>query len=138
MPPSRVRYAAYYHLWTTIVLNDKPQVFGKAKRRSDTSDTLSGSAFEEFRKSDAGRFMAVEAIEKLLAGTNARHIILSYSSNGKATAENLYEILEKAGKIIAVQKINYKQNVMAAMRWTNDWVRESETPNQEYLFLIEK
>ncbi len=79
MPPSRVRYAAYYHLWTTIILNDKPPIFGKAKRRCDTSDTLAGSAFEEFRRSDSGKFMAVEAIEKLLAKTNSRHVILSYS-----------------------------------------------------------
>ncbi|MDR2768923.1 MAG: DNA adenine methylase, partial [Treponema sp.] len=26
MPPSRVRYASYYHIWTTICLNDKPEV----------------------------------------------------------------------------------------------------------------
>ncbi len=138
MPPSRVRYAAYYHLWTTIVLNDKPQVFGKAKRRNDTSDTLSGSAFEEFRKSDSGKFMAVEAIEKLLAKTNARHIILSYNSNGKATAEELFEILSQSGKMLDFVKVDYKKNVMATMRWTNEWTREIEKGNQELLFLIEK
>ncbi len=138
MPPSRVRYAAYYHLWTTIVLNDKPKVFGKAKRRCDTSDTLASSAFEEFRKSDSGRFMAVEAIEKLLAKTNARHIILSYSSSGKATAEELYEMLSQSGKMLDFVKVDYKRNVMAAMRWTNEWTREIEKGNQELLFLIER
>ncbi len=30
MPPSRVRYASYYHIWTTICLNDRPELFGKA------------------------------------------------------------------------------------------------------------
>ncbi len=138
MPPSRVRYAAYYHLWTTIVLNDQPQIFGKAKRRNDTSDTLAGSAFEEFRKSDSGKFMAVEAIEKLLAMTNARYIILSYNSNGKATAEELFEILSQSGKMLDFVKVDYKKNVMAAMRWTNEWTREIEKGNQELLFLIEK
>ena len=138
MPPSRVRYAAYYHLWTTIVLNDKPQIFGKAKRRNDTSDILAGSVFEDFRKSGAGKFVAVEAIEKLLADTNARHIILSYSSNGKATAGELFEILARSGKILDFVKVDYKNNVMAAMRWTNEWTREAEKGNQEFLFLIEK
>ena len=38
MPPSRVRYAAYYHLWTTIIQNDKPALFGKANRREDSRD----------------------------------------------------------------------------------------------------
>ena len=41
MPPSRVRYSSYYHVWTTICLNDKPKLFGKAGRRTDTSDTIS-------------------------------------------------------------------------------------------------
>ena len=29
MPPSRVRYASYYHLWTSICLFDRPPLFGK-------------------------------------------------------------------------------------------------------------
>ena len=29
MPPLRVRYASYYHLWTSICLFDKPPLFGK-------------------------------------------------------------------------------------------------------------
>ena len=55
MPPSRVRYAAYYHLWTSICLFDNPPLFGKANRRADTSDPLSASVFEEFRKNEDGR-----------------------------------------------------------------------------------
>src|ERR1035437_5321112 len=50
MPPSRVRYASYYHLWTTICLNDHPPVTGAANRRVDVSDTTSASVFEEFRR----------------------------------------------------------------------------------------
>jgi adenine-specific DNA-methyltransferase len=138
MPPSRVRYAAYYHVWTSVIVNDKPEIFGKAKRRSDTSDANSGSVFEEFRKTEADNFIAIEAIEKLLAKTNAKYIILSYSSGGRATSKNLHEILQKSGKIIEFQKVDYRQNVMSVMRWTNEWIRESETSNQEYLFLIEK
>jgi adenine-specific DNA-methyltransferase len=54
MPPSRVRYASYYHLWTTVCLFDNPYLFGKARRRKDTSDRIAASVFEEFRTSDAG------------------------------------------------------------------------------------
>lgn len=138
MPPSRVRYASYYHLWTSIILNDKPKTFGKAKRRVDSSDTKAGSVFEEFRQNENGSFIATEAIENLLAKTRAKHIILSYSSGGRATSESLFEILEDAGEIIDFVKVDYKQNVMAKMRWTNDWTKETEKKNQEYLFLIKK
>ena len=138
MPPSRVRYAAYYHLWTTICLNDRPPVFGKSKRRADTSDKVACSPFEEFRRSKSGHFLAVEAIEKLLNKVYARHIILSYSSGGRATAEELNDAISSVGRVVEVLEIDYRKNVMAGMRWTNEWVSDAEAPNREFLFLIEK
>jgi adenine-specific DNA-methyltransferase len=138
MPPSRVRYASYYHLWTTICLNDRPKLFGKAKRREDTSDTLSGSVFEEFRTGNNGKFIALEAIERLLKSTNARWILLSYSSGGRATSEELNDVLSNSGTILDFVEVDYKKNVMAEMKWTNEWIRDSQQPHREFLFLIEK
>lgn len=138
MPPSRVRYAAYYHLWTTICLFDNPPLFGKAMRRADTTDVVSASVFEEFRKNKSGRLIAVEAIERLLRETTCRHIILSYGSSGRATAAELDEVIRSAGKLVEVIAVNYRRNVMGGMRWTNEWVREADQPNKEFLFLIEK
>ena len=136
MPPSRVRYASYYHLWSSICLFDYPPLFGKAKRRADTADGLSASVFEEFRKNGSGRFIVVEAIERLLRETRCRHIILSYSSGGRARAEELNEVIRSAGKLVEVVEVDYKRNVMGGMRWTNEWVRDAEEPNREFLFLI--
>jgi len=138
MPPSRVRYAAYYHLWTSICLFDRPPLFGKANRRADTSDVLSASVFEDFRRNDDGRFVVVEAIARLLRETKARHIILSYSSGGRATAEELNDVIRSAGRLIDVVEVDYKRNVMGGMRWTHEWVRDAEQTNREFLFLIEK
>jgi adenine-specific DNA-methyltransferase len=138
MPPSRVRYAAYYHLWKSVVLFDKPELFGKAKRRKDTSDQLAASVFEEFRCNPEGRFIAVEAIEKLIKMTQARWILLSYSSGGRATTEELNDVMLKNGKILAVVEMNYKRNVMAGMKWTLEWANAAEKPNREFLFLLEK
>ncbi|QQE78923.1 DNA adenine methylase [Alicyclobacillus sp. SO9] len=138
MPPSRVRYASYYHLWTSVCLFDKCDLFGKAKRRVDTSDTISSSEFEDFRRNDAGRFIAVQAIENLIKSTQAKWIILSYSSGGRATSEELNEVLQSSGRILQVVEINYKKNVMAGMKWTNDWIRDAQEENREFLFLLEK
>ena len=138
MPPSRIRYAAYYHLWTTICLNDHPSIFGKAKRRVDSSDTVASSVFEEFRKGASGRFIVLEAIERLLEQTNSKYVILSYSSGGRATAAELYEILSKSGEMLEFEKIDHKRNVMATMRWTNEWIPDDEQENHEYLFLLKK
>jgi len=139
MPPSRVRYAAYYHIWKTICLDDKPKLFGKAKRREDSRDQESASIFEEFRRDPStGRFIVIEAIEKLIRKTRAKHILLSYSSGGRATSNELKQIINEYGNLLHVERINYKENVMKGMRWTNEWVDNDDKPHQEYLFLIEK
>ena len=139
MPPSRVRYSSYYHIWTTICLNDKPDLVGKAMRRTDASDKVAGSVFEEFRRSpETGRFIAVEAIERLMNTTKAKWVLLSYSSAGRGTVEELDAILRHSGDIVEIRKLDYRRNVMANMKWTNEWLKESESKNQEFLFLINK
>lgn len=138
MPPSRVRYASYYHIWTSVCLYDKPELFGKVKRRKDTSDKVAASVFEEFRKDDDGHYVAVRAIERLLKMTSARWVILSYSSGGRATADELNDVVRRNGRLLEVVEIDYKKNVMAGMKWANEWLRDAEEPNREFLFLIER
>lgn len=138
MPPSRVRYASYYHIWTTIIKNDRPQLFGKVGRRRDTSDPQAASVFEEFRKDEEGRYLAVKALDQLMEKVNARYIALSYSSGGRATADQLNQVLSSHGKIRKTLKIDYKKNVMAGMTWTHEWTKDAQKENQEFIFLIEK
>lgn len=138
MPPSRVRYASYYHVWTTICEFDEPDVFGKAKRRTDTSDRVAASVFEEFRTDDDGKFIALKAIDRLIGQTAARWILLSYSSGGRATAEELNDALTRHGTLVEVVELDYKRNIMAEMKWTGQWLRDAQEPNREFLFLLEK
>jgi adenine-specific DNA-methyltransferase len=137
MPPSRVRYASYYHFWTTVILNDKPDLFGKANRREDSRDMNSGSIFEEFRKNETGNFIALEALRSLIAKTKSHYILLSYSSGGRATKSELNDIISEKGKLLRAIEIDYKKNVMGNMRWTNEWIN-SDDKYHEYLFLMEK
>ena len=138
MPPSRVRYSSYYHLWTTICLNDKPELFGKSKRRLDTSDKVNPSVFEEYRKSESGKYLAIQALDDLIESVNARYILLSYSSGGRATADELQNVINKHGNLINLLSLSHAKNVMSGMKWTNDWVSKSQEPHQEFLFLIKK
>ncbi len=138
MPASRVRYAGYYHLWTTVCLNDRPPLFGKANRRLDTSDVVAASVFEDFRRNERNQFVAAEAIRNAVRSTRARHVLLSYSSGGRATARELDDVIAENGRLIEVARVDHQKNVMANMRWTNAWVRDADEPNVEFLFLIEK
>ena len=137
MPPSRVRYASYYHIWTTIIKNDRPALFGKVNRREDSRDLVAGSVFEEFRKDNNGSFIAMQAIRKLIKETKASYILLSYSSGGRATKQELNDIINESGKLLKAVEIDYKKNVMGNMRWTHEWIN-SDGKCCEYLFLMEK
>jgi adenine-specific DNA-methyltransferase len=139
MPPSRVRYASYYHIWKTICLNDKPKLVGVANRREDVGDTVSGSIFEEFRKNEKGQFIVIEAIERLIKNTPAKYVVLSYNNNGRATLQAIKEILKDLKKKIFIIEMDYKKNVMATItRTTNEWINEKNWSNKEYLFIIHK
>jgi adenine-specific DNA-methyltransferase len=139
MPSSRVRYASYYHVWKTIILNDKPKLVGRTFRREDCKDSNSISIFEEFRKNQkTNKLFSTEAIEHLISKTNANWIILSYSSNGKSTIDDIYDIMNKNGKLIKVFQLDHKRNVMAFMKWTGKWLKDSNISNCEFLFLLEK
>lgn len=137
MPPSRVRYASYYHIWTSVIKHDKPKLFGKVNRREDTRDLVSASVFEEYRRNGVGNFIAMEAIRTLIQKTNARYVLLSYSSGGRATKKELETILTETGKVLKIIEIDYKKNIMASMRWTNEWLNSNDV-HKEYLFLTEK
>jgi adenine-specific DNA-methyltransferase len=139
MPPSRIRYASYYHIWTTVCLNDRPPLFGKARRRADTSDPVAASPFEEFRRGASGKFIAIESLERLIRETPAPYVLVSYSPGGRATEAELRDVLGSYGKLLKVMKVDYKRNVMAAMTWTGAWINTvPEEKNYEYLFMLEK
>ena len=138
MPPSRVRYASYYHIWKTICLNDTPELAGKTNRRADCNDRMAGSIFEEFRKNTEGKFIALTAIERLIKKCPSRYILLSYNNGGRATKEEICAIISKHCKKAQIFSIDYKRNVMSGMRWTHDWTKSNEGKNTEFLFLMEK
>jgi len=141
MPPSRVRYASYYHIWKTICLNDKPNLVGVSNRREDASDTISSSVFEEFRKTEDGKYIVSKAIKKLIDNTNAKYVILSYSNEGRSTYNEIIEMFDDLKLKYDVLEIDYKKNVMAGMVWTKEWLNGAAENNQrniEYLFFISR
>ena len=137
MPASRVRYGGYYHIWKTVILNDRPDLFGKAARREDSSDKISASKFENFHKSENGEYVAAQAIRELTEATATKYILFSYSSGGRVPVEDIVEILSENRKILQVEEIDVAKNVMSAMSWTEEWSSTS-SKNYEYLILSEK
>ena len=140
MPPSRVRYSSYYHLWKSICLNDQPELVGVAKRRADVSDTFDPSVFEEFRRGDSGRFIVTEAVEKLIEKTNSKFVLLSYGSTGKLTLDEIMDSIRQSGYEYRTTTREQTANVMASMTWTDEWTGQhtSGNKNTEHLILVAK
>lgn len=137
MPSSRVRYASYYHIWTTVVRNDRPQLFGKAQRREDSRDAVSASVFEDFRTLADGHSVAADALDRLLDAVAARYVLLSYSSSGRADVDELRATLARHGRLRQTLTIDYAHNVMARMSSTREWMN-ADSDHREFLFLLEK
>jgi adenine-specific DNA-methyltransferase len=133
-PTTRVRYASYYHFWTTVVLNDRPQSVGAANRRLDcSSDTLPG-AISKYESTKYDEVLA--EIEQLISNVDARYILFSYSNKGKVAIEDLQEIFSRH-KILAVEKNSHRENVQRLLTSNREWLGD-QSANFEYLFLIEK
>ena len=139
MPPSRVRYAGYYHIWKTVILNDEPELLGKTNRRVDCQDLRASSPFEEFRPDKDGRFIALKAIEKLIKECRSCYILLSYSNGGRATKKEICEVINSCCSKVKVFAIDYRRNVMSNMRWTHNWTKEKRNLTYRiFIFNAEK
>jgi adenine-specific DNA-methyltransferase len=136
MPPSRVRYNAYYHVWKSICLNDKPTLFGVNGRREDSRDE-SSSIFEEYRQNDQGDFLAIKAIEELVKITPNNQIVFSYSSGGRATKEQLLDIFNDNAKLVEILEIGHNHNVMKNMSSTKEFLRNQDN-HKEYLIKLSR
>lgn len=136
MPSSRVRYESYYHIWKTIILNDKPQLFGKSNRREDSRDKNSYNVYEDYKKTD-GVYNAEKEIENIISLIQCEEIIFSYSSTGRVPFENLLDIFNSYG-VVNVYKMDYKKNVMSSMKKTGLWTDSKNDNLQEFIFHIKK
>lgn len=131
---TRVRYASYYHIWTTIVKNDQPKLVGKSNRREDSSsDSIPGVITPyESTKLD----VVEKEFQRLVEGINAQYVLLSYSNKGKVPPDRLMEILSAYGAV-TVTRMDHKENVQKTLTINQQWLGD-QTQNFEYLFLLRK
>ncbi|MFP4403931.1 MAG: DNA adenine methylase [Candidatus Woesearchaeota archaeon] len=133
MPTSRIRYYSYYHLWTTIVRNDKPELFGSSNRRLDGSDKNLKN-LSDYERVDYE--YVIQKIESLIYKLNTKYLMFSYNNKGTISIDDLDRIFSKY-KILSKEIIEYKENVMKNMKWENKWQYDNNK-NYEYLYLIKK
>ena len=131
---TRVRYASYYHLWTTVIKNDKPELFGAAKRREDVSSDTKPGAISVFESTDYD--LVKKSIYDLISNLDSRYFMLSYNKS-KVKIDDLVEIFSKDFNLLETTSFKYKENVQKMLTGNKEWLGDTGE-NLEYLFLIEK
>ena len=130
-PYNQHQYGSNYHLLNTIALWDKPKInkeiyingkkTDKSGIRKDWIKTKSDYCYKKTAKT---------SLVNLLENINAKHIVMSYSTDGIIEFDDLISILENKGslKILTSEYTKYRGAKRSVV---------NKTKNIEYLFVVD-
>ena len=129
-PYNQHSYLGNYHIWESLVLWDKPEVYGVACKRVDVKERK--SPFNAKRE-------AMGAMGALIEATRAPHIIVSFNNEGYITREEMESLLASRGEVLVIEK-DFKRYVGAQIGIYNpsgDKVGAvSHLRNKEFLYVV--
>lgn len=121
-PYTQNQYGTQYHLLETLVLNDTPSI-----------SPITGSRITAPMRSDwSKQYKAHILLDRVLARTKAKYVVLSYSEDGFLSKRFIEASLKRYGKseTFAAKRISYR-------KYTNFKSRKNDN-HFEYLFFIER
>ena len=121
-PYTQNQYGTQYHLLETLVLDDNPKI-----------SQVTGSRSTAPLRSDWSKaYKAHILLDRVLAKTKARYIILSYNNDGFMSKDYIEAAMKRYGKpdTYTCKKIAYKKY--------QNWKSQNEKQHFEYLFFVEK
>lgn len=92
-PYNQHKYLGNYHIWESLVLWDKPAVYGLACKRVDCRERT--SAFNS-------KLGAAAAMQALIAGVRARHLVVSFSDEGHIGRDEMEAMLRARGEVLVL------------------------------------
>jgi adenine-specific DNA-methyltransferase len=129
-PYNQHKYLGNYHIWESLVLWDKPEVYGVACKRIDCRER--SSPFNSSRE-------ARKAFELIIRTVRAKTLIVSFSNEGYFTQDALLEILGVRG-FVQTYEVNFKRYVGAQIGIHNPKGERvgqvSHLRNKEYIFVV--
>lgn len=131
-PYNQHSYLGNYHVWETIVRNDRPEVYGIARKRIDCRE----------RKSEYNsKPRALAALVNLIGAVRCDHILLSFSDEGYIPRAELQRALEDWGPTLCLAR-GHERYIGARIGIHNPEGKKvgtvSHTRNTEYLFLASR
>jgi adenine-specific DNA-methyltransferase len=130
-PYNQHSYLSNYHVWESLVLWDKPEVYGVACKRVDCRTRK--SPFNSKRKFHA-------ALRELIAAVDAKVLLVSFNNEGYIEREQMEELLSTRGRVTVLSH-DYKRYVGAQIGIYNPSGEKvgavSHLRNLEYLYVVE-
>lgn len=132
-PYNQHRYFTNYHVWETLIRWDAPEAYGVARKRIDSRDPETKSAFNSRRQMP-------DALASVISRVRASTVVVSYNNESWVAPETIVAALRDAGhEDVALLGFDRKRYVGAQIGIHNvhgDKVgRVSHLRNIEYVFV---
>jgi adenine-specific DNA-methyltransferase len=129
-PYNQHSYLGNYHIWESLILWDKPEVYGVACKRIDVKR----------RKSDFNsKLKANLAFKQVINACQSPNILVSFNDEGYIDKDDMVALLESKGTVTVFAK-DYKRYVGAQIGQHNKRGKRvgkvSHLRNTEYLYLV--
>jgi adenine-specific DNA-methyltransferase len=129
-PYNQHSYLGNYHVWESLVVWDKPEVYGVACKRVQCKG---------YRSPFNSKKGIHSALRQVIAALRARFIIVSFNDEGHVTREEMEGLLSERGSV-AVLTTDYKRYVGAQIGIFNPRGEKvgqvSHLRNKEFLYLV--
>lgn len=129
-PYNQHSYLGNYHVWESLVLWDKPEVYGVAAKRIDCRTRK--SSFNSKRH-------FLQAWTEVVHNVRATSLVVSFSDEGYLSRESMQQVLGQRGHVHVVER-DHKRYVGAQIGIHDPSGRKvgsvSHLRNKEYLYLV--
>ena len=121
-PYTQNQFGTQYHLLETLILNDHPSV----------SKVTGSRPVMPMRSDWSKEYKAHILLDRIIANTTARYIVMSYNNDGLMSKEYIEAVMKRYGKpeTYCCKKISYKKY--------QNWKSQNHKEHFEYLFFVEK
>ncbi len=130
-PYNQHSYRGNYHIWETLMLWDKPELYGVAAKRVDCRTHK--SLFNSKRQ-------FINAFSSVISSIKSKVLIVSFNNEGFVNRAEMESLLSQKGQV-STQVINYKRYVGAQIGIHNPKGQAvgqmSHLYNKEYLYTVD-
>lgn len=131
-PYNHHSYLGNYHIWESLVLWDKPEVYGIACKRLDVKDKKS-----VFNKKNE----ALQAITTIVENLKCKHIVISFNDEGHITRDQMESMLTMYGSV-DIRSYDSKRYVGSKIGIHNQHGIKvgsiGKSKNVEYIYILNK